>query len=719
MFHLCKNVIKINFLFLAVTSTAKANEGECPYPADKDLNDELDEMMNESLAVNGYQLQMHEKSEDEDEETESEREEDPIESDREAHPKRPTSAPRNKKDDSKDESLIDSSDDNEKEELLYRDDDFFSSDSSTSESEDEGKQERSESEEEKEKRNHSQSESESESENEKEKEGGNNEEQEDKEKQEKKKKEFERPIYPFSRSQTDGFIVKNIQNKNQQRPQSASAEIPAEMNKDSLMKQTEELPKDKSPKALDERKKSFERPIYPYSRSQTDGFILKTNQDENEQRPQSAIAEMSSEMSSEMDEESLTKQTEKTAKDESPKDLEEKRKHFERPIYPFSRSQTDAFIIKDFNEDNTTRPQSAKAKIPSEKVEEESIKKNNNDKDNSQQEKEKSFGRPIFPYSRSQTDNFVTKTCNDKNDKRPKSASAEISSDKTEENLKKKIKSDNKTKQSFDRPIYPYNRTQTDGGILMNKEPKKVSRPKSSSGNIPSGIERKKDFPQFKGNPVERRHTELPISENKDTLQRPSSSAAAISLEKKRKKSQKHVMFQARPISRSMTHENNDRIHTDNDRRPNTSAGDSYNPRSPLPEKEENKPLDLFERDISFTKARTMNFESEKATPDDNRPASSPPKSFYQNENSPMIDIPEDSNSNKHHEKLSRGATLPPLRAISALQDMDDRPPSSGRPPSAPTNRMIYNPQNTYGQFISNILQRAYTEVLKSSRNEL
>ena len=250
----------------------------------------------------------------------------------------------------------------------------------------------------------------------------------------------------------------------------------------------------------------------------------------------------------------------------------------------------------------------------------------------------------------------------------------------TEEEKFEKEKGSKGERQVFERPLGPLSRRQTDGNILESRKVvEKLERAQTAQEKLPSPsppttsrVNKKKRFENRK---IKRRQTEANYeaeSDNSVNKVRPKSSSGNISTarcnsthkEIGRQVNEDDFIRPLLPLQKEHTFvetSNREEILLKDDNRPITA-----------PPKFQRHPVEAKQKEgrapSRVSSARLSSREwilKEDAT----RPCSSPVR------------------SDRHYQ-------VSPLRAISVLNDLQERPLSSGRPPSAPVDETKYNPSN-------------------------
>lgn len=252
------------------------------------------------------------------------------------------------------------------------------------------------------------------------------------------------------------------------------------------------------------------------------------------------------------------------------------------------------------------------------------------------------------------------------------------------ETEEEKIKIEKKTKfdkKDFVRPLGPLSRRQTDGNIMKNEANNDtVERPRTaqekSLSPSPPATDRVNKKKRFENRKIKRRQTEANYKTEFEYLSnktRPQSSSGNINTTRhKQDQTNKQInendfIRPVLPLQKEHTViETSSREKVKDEHRPMTAPSNfKSNP------KVEKKTYDRAPSRI--VSARLSSRQSIFLKEDETRPCSSPIRS-----------------SRQHRGRIS------PLRAISVLMnDSQERPLSSGRPPSAPVEEVHYNPSKT------------------------
>ena len=255
----------------------------------------------------------------------------------------------------------------------------------------------------------------------------------------------------------------------------------------------------------------------------------------------------------------------------------------------------------------------------------------------------------------------------------------------TEEEKFKKEKKTKIDKGNFERPLGPLSRRQSDGNILKKETVDDIERPRTAQEKLLSPsppaankINKKKTFENRK---IKRRQTEGNYQievKNLSTSKklRPQSSSGHINTTQYKQNQTRHINEKdfIRPVLPLQ------KEHTVIETSSRQKLKDEYRPMTAPSKFIKIRSKGLEETNVRapsrIVSARLSSRESMLSKEDETRPCSSPIRS-----------------SRYHH----RGR-FSPLRAVSVLtNDPQERPLSSGRPPSAPVEETQYNPSKTIG----------------------
>lgn len=561
------------------------------------------------------------------------------ESEREERPPRPRSAPRKKHGD--DESLAGSSD--EEEELLYRDEEFFSESSAHGHSESEvgsdnkeaGRKKRQQEEEDKAARKRREEET-------------KRKKREREKRIRKRKKMFDRPLPPLYRQKTGGIIVKTKEKGDtdkdsnlNERPNSANASLPSGI-------------KPKKPK---EKK-------YRHKRAK------KTKQDkESEKKESSEPPFQKKEPAKEKPQPVAQEKKKEEKKKEEVKKKEEKQKRLKERFIPRPLSRSISLCKdnpKDWGALTEWRKNSNHLRVHS-----------------TSSENPKGSRQPNMSKKSPKGDNEAKEKSNESKEggvQRPKSAPGYIPTQYPNGDKNKK-QSKNRTEKEHTRPkeqfvprpisrsisLFTCKDQRKDWNALNEwRETSNHSKTASTRGENPKDGNTAGENPNDRSEENSQRPKSAPMN---IPTQYPEGDKKRQQPKKRTRKELEDTFKRTPPVTKAHTF-----VYFKEDT--NDSNGDKDRPKT-SPEKANPKWNPLFNNNlISRTHSEATLYTARDACTDDVRP--------YRPSSSPM--------------KLHRTAVCSPLRSVSALQDVHERPLSSGRLPSAPTNRLRYNPSYTYGK---------------------